>query len=256
MDLSRKISQIELLILGSFYAAFACASPYMYIPEHKEYLIDDAKGRRILADVPHIALDQVWFITGSEFSDPENPKCLTGRDVVMFSKPERSSDGVWRGKKAFLTQKPEKPCSKDMDTSPGAFDIDTATYTDPANQHPEEAWDGNVPGIFQIYDGITDAELLKLKDVIAEVHSCLKDDKCPYPITYGWKWHTKHYDLTPAIKVAQLLTLSIQDDYRTHKPCYSMVFAQDNPWSLAVGMSICYRNEAVSKVELDDEILE
>lgn len=246
-----------LILVGLSGSCLADApSSYIYIPEHKDTVIDDAAGRRYLTDVPNVDISQIWFITGNRYFDDKNSVCLRARDLWLFSKPIRSSDGIWRGKKAYITQKPEQPCSKETTTSPANLDIDTVTYTDPDSQHPEAAWDGSVPGVFQIYDGITDAELLKLKDVIVQVHSCLKGDKCPFPITYGREWHTKRYDLIPAIKVSQLLTLSIENDNQTHKPCYTMVLAQDNPWSLAVGMSICYRNEAVSKVEFDDQILE
>lgn len=259
MYFSRKIILIAMLILVGLSGSCLADAPssYIYIPEHKDTVIDDAAGRRYLTDVPNIDISQIWFIAGNRYFDDKNSVCLRARDLWLFSKPIRSSDGIWRGKKAYITQMPEQPCSKEVITSPGNLDIDTVTYTNPDSQHPEEAWDGNVPGIFQIYGGITDAELLKLKDAITQVHACLKDGKCPFPISTDGLNHTKHYELTPTLKVAQLLTMQTQPDYKTGKPCYSMVFAYDSALDVgAVGMDICYLGESVSSVRLDDDILE
>lgn len=151
--------------------------------------------------------------------------------------------------------------SKTKCANPDAFRYDphffvaTVTYTEPDSLNMEEAWDGAEPGLFEVRGDVTDDELRNVAVAIKQVDACLaKQTICPYPITHDSRMNWSDRDLVATVKVENLLTLSIANDYETGKPCYSMVFETGRGG--AFGMDICYRNEAVSKVDVGGMVIE
>jgi hypothetical protein len=130
-----------------------------------------------------------------------------------------------------------------------------ASFIDPDKFRPEEAWDGAVPGVFEVPADITDDELRSVALTVAQLRGCLKAKTlCPYPINGDDRTHWTNNDTTAAINTDNLIGISIDKDYKAGKSCYSMIF--ETPHGGATGIGICYRNETVSKVEVGEEIIE
>lgn len=268
MYLNGKIVPIALLLVGSFYATTCAAGSYIYIPDKSIYskgsedrTLDEARARRMIAEIKGIDISQVWFATGTE-SYYRNPNCVNGASIWLFTKPTLSSSGIWRGKKGYIAEKTkdnsEMSCGRLVVDSPDfLMNIPTASFRDPASMHPEEAWDGIVPGIFQVYNNISDDELNFMADVIAQVRECIsKDSKCPFAIERGDVYMSK-YDLVATIVTGQLAYIQEQPSGTPGKPCYSMIFDQPGPWAGALAMDICYRGDKqVTKVTLSNDVVE
>ena len=245
-----------------------CSSAATYLPDaladgystgYSQQTLDEAAARRALASVPGFKMDDVWFAAGME-NYYKSPSCITGRSIYVFTKPTNTAAGIWRGKKAYVEQDPPDrskiTCNEFKPDPRGGFEVNTASYIDPDDIHPDEASDGQVPGIFQIHEGITDEELTTISKEIADVRSCLmKEHECGYQITKELG-HTTDHDLTAALKVKNLLTMSVGKPPDTGTTCYSMIFVDEKLYSGAVGVDICYLNGKVSDVTLNDDIVE
>ena len=244
------------MVLAVVLTSLGCAPTHVRVSD--SHTMDDARARLILKTVPGFDVSQVWFATGAEYWD--SGTCLSGRDIAAFTKPALSSPGIWRGRKTYVRQPAPGVDAKCID--PDAFDyrgfnLDTASFIDPDSMDLDEAWDGVVPGVFQVYDGVSDDELRNISGVIDETRACLKgDSKCSYPINRDTKMHWSDRELAWTLTTANLVSVSIDHDYETGKPCYSLVFTELSAFGGAWGMDICYRNEAVSKVDVGGMVIE
>ncbi len=256
----RKLPLSLLSFCGALLVAstLGAAEPSL-VPMGPDGSLTDAKAQRLLAGIPGIDPTQVWRVTGMEHRDDTRPGCLSGRDIWMYTKPVPASQpGLWRGKKGYVTQ--EAPADGSCGTSKNlaikgkaALDMDTASFIDPSELGSKATWDGQVPGLFNLYDGLSDAELLQLRDSITQVGACLQSSgQCPFAIGTTRLTHTDHGSLVRAIRVAQLASVHLKAPQPADTRCYGMLFVRELPYIATVGMSLCYRGGALSEVSLSD----
>lgn len=236
-------------------AAFADGQTHTY----GEKQMDEAKARRALAEIPGSKMDDVWFATGLE-DYYKSPACIIGRNIYVFTKPSFVVPGLYRGKRTYINQDDTGTagafvCNK-LKIGHHGFTADTASFIPPEDIHPDESLDGNEPGLFQVDAKVTDKELLALAPVIQQVQACLKDAKsCPFKLDNDIKF-TKDHVLIPAIKTKNLTLMGLKTDPTTGKEYYELFFTEEPPQFGAIAMDIYYRNEAVTKVSMTDEVLE
>ncbi|HEY1773841.1 MAG TPA: hypothetical protein VGH91_11695 [Gammaproteobacteria bacterium] len=253
MHFGWKTIPIALLLLSCFCAG--CATTHYRVSD--SHTMDDARTRLILKTVPGFDMSQVWFATGAEYWTSDT--CLRGRDIEAFTKPQLSSPGVWRGKKLYVSQPTLDSKAECADPDAFRYDPDstiaTVTFTDPDQLHPEEAWDGLEPGLFEVRDNVSDDELRKVASAIAEIHACLeKQAVCAYPITRSSRGWTDNV-LAGGMDTKNLLTMAIEKPDENGESCFSMITETDTNEG-AYGAEICYRNGKISNVVVGDEITE
>ena len=208
-----------------------------------------------MAEVPGFKMDGIWFATGVE-NYYKSPACITSRGIWAFTKPKLTSPGLYRGRVSYVE---ESPLDKDKLTcnqmkKEVALSVPTASFVDPDTMHPEEAIDGQVPGIFHVDGKITDDELLSIAKAIPVIRECFKaKSSCPYKIDEDVV-NVPAYAITPILKVANLLQLDqIQspDDSVVH---YEMIFSEEKYGARA--LDIYYKGESIVKVSSDIEVVE
>jgi hypothetical protein len=220
--------------------------------------MDESRTRLVLATVPGFDMKQVWFATGAEYWN--SGTCLDGRDIEIFTKPELSSTGIWRGKKLYVSQPTLDSKTKCADPDAFRFDpnftVTTVTFTDPDKLQLDEAWDGQEPGLFEVRGNIGDDELRKIAMTMEQIQRCLeKQATCSYPIESQGRMHWPANLLNSAITTDHLLTLDEENSNETGTTCYSMVLQAD--WyGAAFGMNICYRGDMVTGADVGGEVIE
>lgn len=208
------------------------------------HVMDEARARQILATVPQFDMSQVWFATGGEYWN--SATCLAGRDIFAFTRPEPSSPGIWRGKKLFIRQ-PVPGVHPDC-ADPDAFSqdpsasVDTVSFTDPGQLHPEEDEGGLEPGISEVRGGISDEELRRLALGIAQLRSCVSERKgCGFPVDLDKRVQGKETQLGREISTGNMLFLAVRDDDAGR--CYDMILTS-RAWG-GFELGICYRGDSI-----------
>lgn len=221
----------------------------------KQDTIGDYKGRRLLAEVPSMNTADAWYTTGLE-DYYKSPKCVVARDLYVYTKPSKSSAGLWRGQKTYLSGQAKDLKDGDCNDVKLAtkFTDGMATFIDPDKYHPDEAWDGMESGIFNVSKDIPDSVLLNIADSISQLHTCLKNKNCDYPIDTKDMMSRDHpYDYIPVIGKDKLIALSKSKE---NSGCYSMTFMYTDPYYRMIAADICYQDTKIMSVSLTDEILE
>lgn len=243
---------LSLCFLATAYMPAAQADGYS--KGYDQETLDEPAARRALAEIPGFKMDEVWFATGLE-DYYKSPSCVTGRDLFIFTKPEKSSPGLWRGKKSFFMTRIKSPDNVDCSHSDYSrvYAVDSGSFIDPDTMRPEEALDGEVPGIFEMRDKISDGELLGLAKDIETLYTCLNKSNCPY--TVDLKYMGSHaYEYKSAVKLKNLL--SIAKTEQDAPACYTVMSAMEVRYGGLVVIEICYSDSKVSKVTMSDMVTE
>lgn len=246
---------LPLCLLAAAYIPAAQADGYS--KGYSQETLDEATARRALAEIPGFKMGDVWFATGNE-NYYKSPACVTERGIWVFTKPVATSPGLYRGRVSYVEESPEnrdKPTCNQMKKGV-ALSVPTASFVDPDTMHPEEAFDGQVPGVFHVDGKISDSELLKVAAAIPKIRSCFKSDSsCPYKIDKSALMN-KAYAITPALKVENLLQLNFVSDPNASIRHYEMIFANDSPYGGAQALDIYCKDGEITKIRQDIEVVE
>jgi hypothetical protein len=227
-----------------------------YSTEYEHQAVDESKVRRILAHSDLVKAEDIWYASGEE-TYWKSPSCVAFRDLYTFSKPVQSSPGIWRGKQIHIeehSESAEHPTCTELQATIKQT-LDTASFIDPVEMHPDESYDGLVPGVFLTDLRISDSELLMLARLIPEALSCLekKTNSCGYETLHRGTAPT--YMLFPAIKTGKLTSIFLVHVVPTNQYYYELRFDTKRDYGYQVALDVYYRGEAVSKVVLSDPIL-
>lgn len=263
MYFSRKIFPIAPLIVSGICGnTAASADSYIYIREHPIYskgtetrVLDEAAARRFLTGLPDINVKDIWFATGGE-EYLKSPTCITGGGVWVYTKPEVSSPGLYRGRVSYFeeSEDTDKPTCGEL-RKHFVLSVPVASFIDPDAMHPEEAFDGQVPGIFHVDGEISDQQLMQLADSISKIRACLKSGTiCAFSIN-GSALNHPDYDLDPKLKVENLT----QVDSRTYKDGtvhYEIYFSGGSALKWPRAIDIACKDGTIVDVRTDLEVTE
>ena len=228
-----------------------------YSTEWSYARLENDKAQIILADSPELKTIEPWYAYGEE-TYYKSPGCAVYRELYVFSKPQKSSPGIWRGKRTHLEQihndVTQKTCN-DMHVNFDPRKDDTASFIDPDQMQPDGSDVGLLPGVFLTDPKFTDEELVSLSKVIPQILACLKKQQsCSFEIEQERTDLAPSYMRFPALKLEKLESISSAYDERGEQH-YEIRFGMQYNYPYQVILDIFHKSSTITKVVLTGPML-